>query len=130
DLVVRKLRFLDGAVDALDDQQYEDIRAELDARFALQVGELGRLFELLEAAFRITPAEDDGAPMPVIKRAARKAWDKLKTMAGEDGGRVTISDGNGQLLLDSADPAKGGDPDPLYDQARAVVLESGSPTIS
>lgn len=73
DLVVRKLKFLDGAVEALDGQEHEDIRAELDARFALQVGELGRLFDILEAAFNLTPVEDDGSVKPAAQRAPRKS---------------------------------------------------------
>lgn len=54
DLVVRKLKFLDGALDRLDDSDTDGRRAELDARFALQAGELGRLFDTLAAAFRIS----------------------------------------------------------------------------
>ncbi|HEY4529346.1 MAG TPA: recombination-associated protein RdgC [Luteimonas sp.] len=58
DLVVRKLRFLDGAVDALGDQEHEDVHAELDARFALMAGEVGRLFDVLEPALRLSKVED------------------------------------------------------------------------
>jgi len=56
DLIVRKLRFLDGALDKLGDVDDGGVRAELDARFALQIGELGRLFGLLASAFRISEA--------------------------------------------------------------------------
>lgn len=56
DLVVRKLRFLDGALDQLEDAGEDGRRAELDARFALQTGELGRLFDVLADAFRISNA--------------------------------------------------------------------------
>lgn len=57
DLVLRKLRFLDGAMDALDGLDSEDLRAELHARFSLQVGLLDRLFDVLEPAFRWSKAE-------------------------------------------------------------------------
>lgn len=57
DLVVRKLKFLDGAVQALENDRTDDIRAELDARFALQSAELRRLFALLEKAFALSKAE-------------------------------------------------------------------------
>jgi recombination associated protein RdgC len=57
DLVVRKLKFLDGAVDQLEGTQQEDIRAELDARFALMAAELKRLFTVLEAAFNLSNIE-------------------------------------------------------------------------
>lgn len=53
DLVVRKLKFLDGALSALGDADADDHQAELDARFALQTAELGRLFDVLEQAFGI-----------------------------------------------------------------------------
>ncbi|GAA4856273.1 recombination-associated protein RdgC [Luteimonas vadosa] len=54
DLVVRKLKFLDGAVDQLEVTQADDIRAELDARFALMAAELKRLFAVLEGALRLS----------------------------------------------------------------------------
>ncbi|MBB5885438.1 recombination-associated protein RdgC [Xanthomonas sp. LMG 8992] len=57
DLTVRKLRFLDGAVDKLDASDAEGVRAELEARFAVMSAELRRLFCTLEAAFSISNAE-------------------------------------------------------------------------
>ena len=57
DLVVRKLKFLDGAVDQLENTEREDLRAELDARFALLSGEVKRLFVVLESAFKLSKAE-------------------------------------------------------------------------
>ena len=57
DLVVRKLKFLDGAVDQLENTERESLHAELDARFALMSGELKRLFVMLEAAFKLSRAE-------------------------------------------------------------------------
>jgi recombination associated protein RdgC len=57
DLVVRKLKFLDGAVDALEADRTDDIRAELDARFALQSAEVKRLFAVLEKTFQLSKAE-------------------------------------------------------------------------
>ena len=57
DLIVRKLKFLDGAVDQLENTERESLHAELDARFALMSGELKRLFEMLEKAFELSRAE-------------------------------------------------------------------------
>ena len=57
DLIVRKLKFLDGAVDQLENTEREDLRAELDARFALLSGEVKRLFVVLESAFKLSKAE-------------------------------------------------------------------------
>ena len=57
DLVVRKLKFLEGAVDQLENTEREDLRAELDARFALMSGEVKRLFTMLEGALKLSKAE-------------------------------------------------------------------------
>lgn len=57
DLVIRKFKLLDGAVDQLEQTEADDLRAELDARLALMAGEVRRLFEVLERALRISRAE-------------------------------------------------------------------------
>ena len=57
DLVVRCLKFLDGAVDQLADTEREDLRAELDARLVLVDFEVRGLFGVLERAFRISAVE-------------------------------------------------------------------------
>ena len=57
DLVVRKLKFLDGALDELEDADAEDRSAELDARLALMAGELKRLFFVLEQVFKLSSVE-------------------------------------------------------------------------
>lgn len=56
DLVLRKLKFLDGAVEQLESTEREDLRAELDARFALMSAELSRLFDVLEPALKLSKA--------------------------------------------------------------------------
>ncbi len=58
DLVVRKLKFLEGAVDQLESTERDDLRAELDARFALLSGEVRRLFAVLETALKLSRAEN------------------------------------------------------------------------
>lgn len=57
DLIVRKFKLLDGAVDQLESTDRDDIAAELDARFALMAGEFKRLFAVLEKAFKLSKAE-------------------------------------------------------------------------
>ena len=57
DLVVRKLKFLDAALESLDTGDREDIRAELDARFALMSGEVRQLFRTLAGPFKFSTAE-------------------------------------------------------------------------
>ncbi|MBZ3927645.1 recombination-associated protein RdgC [Xanthomonas citri] len=57
DLVIRKLKFLDGALYQLAETDDDGIRAELDARFALQSAEMRRLFQMLEQGMRLSRAE-------------------------------------------------------------------------
>jgi len=57
DLVIRKLKFLDGAIDQLENTENQDVRAELDARFALMSGEVRRLFVVLEKALKLSKSE-------------------------------------------------------------------------
>jgi recombination associated protein RdgC len=57
DLIVRKLKFLDGAVDQLENTERDSLAAELDARYALMAGELHRLFGVLEPALKLSRAD-------------------------------------------------------------------------
>lgn len=57
DLVLRKFKLLDGAVEQLESSERDDIRAELDARFALMAGEFKRLFTVLEAVLKLSKAD-------------------------------------------------------------------------
>jgi recombination associated protein RdgC len=57
DLIVRKFKLLDGAVDQLESNDTDDVHAELDARFALMAGELRRLFGVLEGALKLSKVE-------------------------------------------------------------------------
>ncbi len=58
DLVLRKLKFLDGAVDQLENTERDSLNAELDARYALMSAELARLFTALEKALKLSRPED------------------------------------------------------------------------
>ncbi|RWU16208.1 recombination-associated protein RdgC [Xanthomonas phaseoli] len=57
DLVVRKFKLLEGAMDQLETAEGDGARAELDARFALQSAEFRRLFLVLEQALRLSKVE-------------------------------------------------------------------------
>jgi recombination associated protein RdgC len=57
DLIIRKLKFLDGAVDELENTERDDIRAELDARFTLMSAEVRRMFVLLEGALKLSKVD-------------------------------------------------------------------------
>ncbi|KFN49552.1 recombination-associated protein RdgC [Arenimonas composti] len=57
DVIVRKLKFLDGAVESLENTERDSLAAELDARYALMAGELKRLFAVLEPALKLSRVE-------------------------------------------------------------------------
>ena len=57
DLVVRKFKLLEGAVDSLESTDADDMRAELDARFVLMAAETKRLFSVLESAMKLSRVE-------------------------------------------------------------------------
>lgn len=57
DLVIRKLRFLDVATEALEREERDSLRAEIDATFALLSLELGRLLDRLETEFSLSKAD-------------------------------------------------------------------------
>ena len=60
DLVVRKFKLLEGAVSALESSDRDDIRAEMDARFALMSGEFRRFYQVMQKAFGLH--SDDTTP--------------------------------------------------------------------
>lgn len=57
DLVLRKAKLLDVALEELESAERDDLAAELDARFALMTGELARLFPVLESALSLSKPE-------------------------------------------------------------------------
>lgn len=58
-MTVRKLRFLDAAIDALDIGQSDGSVGNLSAKFALMAGEFGQLFDLLQSTFSLHSVEGD-----------------------------------------------------------------------
>lgn len=56
DLVVRKFKLLDGAIDKLETIERDDLTAEMDARFALCSAEIGEVFDTLQSALKISAA--------------------------------------------------------------------------
>jgi recombination associated protein RdgC len=54
DLIIRKLKFLDGAVDQLENTERDSLAAELDARYAILSAEVHTLFGVLEKALKLS----------------------------------------------------------------------------
>lgn len=102
-LTVRKLIFLDGCLDELENSVGDDYRAELDARFTLMSGEIGRLFDALDAAFKFQAAGDE--PMRTT---------------GQTHSRQSIA----------AEPARHSDVDPMYELSVKLVTETQQVSIA
>lgn len=109
DLTVRKLRFRDGALDKLTDMEIDDMRAELDARFALQVGELRRLWSILSDSFKVSEV-DPAAEAPQPRQRAARTVD-------------VAEDPRQEQLIQEAD-------DPLAAEALSFVRESGKASVA
>lgn len=129
DLVLRKIRVLDGAVDQLDAADSDDIRAELNARFALMTGELGRLFDLLSPAFQISQADSCEAPAPARTSTRRSARARKDDGDGID--TVTISTPGREPVTMTYEQFKAA-PGKMKELGRAAELlrASGKPSIS
>lgn len=56
-LVVRSIKLLDIALDALHNDEHDDVASELTARMTLMGGELAELFAVIEHPFRLSSAE-------------------------------------------------------------------------
>lgn len=73
DMIIRKIKLLDGAMDSLENTERNSLEAELDARFALFTGEMKQVLALLFETFKVTSAEppfDSGAKLHVEVRIA------------------------------------------------------------
>ena len=89
DLVVRKFKLLDGAVDQLESSEREDVRAELEARFALMSGEFRRLFLVLEAALKLEPDKDTQlGEIRALASLGEKSVDALRSLIESPDARV------------------------------------------
>lgn len=102
-LAIRKLNFLDGCIDELESSTHDDVMAEMDARFALMSGEIGRLFDRLDYAFQFQPSGDE-----CVAKAGQKR--------------------TRQVPIDSA--VSHTDIDPLYAEAVRVVTETQRASIA
>lgn len=133
DLVVRKFRLLDGAAERLDDAEFDTARQEMDARFALMVGEVAVLFDALEAAFKLLKLDEDVPPAPAARAEAerrantrvQRAAQRLDEMARDQGITMEVSAPGGESLITFGDG-----PDPLLATARENVIASGKASIS
>ena len=106
DLVLRKVKFLDGVIDSLESTEREDLAAEVNARFALMAGTVGEVFDALASALKLTVADpDEPAPKRTANRVQRAAK-RLDDMAREQGITMeVIHDGQSILTFGAEQPA-------------------------
>lgn len=125
DMVLRKIKFLDGALEKMEDQ--DTAKQELNARLALMTGTLGRVFDALEAAFKISPAQDAPEPAPQRRRRRGKALDGIES--------VTITVGNHAPVKLTAEqfanlPEAAAEFGDMYRLAVGIVVDNGNASIS
>lgn len=129
DLVVRKLKFLDGALEALDEADRDSVRQEMDARFAMMTGEIGRLLDVLQHAFKLSPLDDASGPAePAVskqQRAPRKA--KAPKLEGVESVTITatLHDSSSSVTLTAEQFSQLGATMEQYDRAVAEVRAEG-----
>lgn len=117
DLVIRKVKFLDGALDTMDSGNIEDWNSELAARFALQSGTVSTLFDCLAEHLKFSTAEGTPAKADTaFKTGAMQNPEDLRKAHVEDAA------GRAQQRMDEADP--------LYDKAVMIVMDGTGAGIS
>lgn len=133
---LRGLTFLDGAMDVAGPQ--DKATDNFDADVTISTGETAKLIAALvsvlggEQQMTLTDLKPEGEAITT----ARKALDNLEAMAKRDGTTISIESGGETLMTfgaGSAAPAphmEGDGPDPLIDQARAIVIEQDKASIS
>lgn len=135
DLSIRKLRFLDGAVDQMENTEHDDLRAELDARFALMTGELGQVLDALFSAFKITRPDVAERPSMAQPPAASSTEGSVSiSVVGPDGKEqhlATFTESQFKKAAATADVRSSlGEQDELYEQAAKHVRQLGRVSIS
>lgn len=128
DLTVRKFKLLDGAVDKLESADRDDIRAELDARFALQVGEVGELFDVLAKTFKFSEPDAErvpptlGVPSPEASTASGSTYSGIE--------RVTITSAAGSVSMTGREFAEAPAKLKQFGEAVAIVRKTGNTGIA
>lgn len=103
----------------------DDAVEQFDADFLLHASEIGELMRALirEHGGLLMLEKDD-----LVQQAAedaRSAFSKLADSVTRDGGSMTITSGDGRVIVGA-----GNEHDPLYADAKRIVLEQRKPSIS
>ena len=126
DLGLRKIKMLDGALDDLAGEDREDVQQELDARFVILTAEIGRVFDLLEAAFHISSLDEQPEPKAAVPPKRGRKQGALKGIS-----TVTISGPGMTPVTLSADEFAGlADNAKQFGEMAKWVRTSGKTTIS
>lgn len=119
----------DEADDAIAkfDADFTLAAAEIEGALEALVGELGGLAkkgdpDLVDMA---NGGADPGRSTGDLRREVRSAFEKLAEGVAADGGSMTFSTGDGRVIVGA-----GNEHDPLYPDAKRIVLEQRRPSIS
>ncbi|WP_169141178.1 recombination-associated protein RdgC [Aromatoleum toluolicum] len=105
-------------------EQADDAIEQFDADFLLAASEVGILMRELIYVHGGLMVKSD-ADLVAHAESARGAFNRLAALAASDGGSMTISDGEGNVLIGA-----GNEYDPLYPDAKRIVIEQRKPSIS
>ena len=134
---IKRLDFLDVIRDQVKADEHEDAQSIFDAEFALMAGELLRLLPAVVGAMggeivrepdlvdMANGGADPGRSTEDVRREVRSAFEKLAESVASDGGSMTISTVDGSVLVGA-----GNEHDPLYPDAKRIVLKQRKPSIS
>lgn len=106
-------------------QEADDELSMFDADFTLSAGEIENVLEALVGELGGLVAPNNGGDLIDQANDARRAFDRLADSVASDGGSMTISTGDGRVIVGA-----GNEHDPLYAGAKRVVLEHRRPSIS
>lgn len=94
DLTVRKLKFLDAALEPMEGTEIDGVAAELDARFTLMAGEVRRLFLELAENFKFSGAAEGEPGLPAAgarpARPERPAAARPTALRGPGGREIEV----------------------------------------
>lgn len=131
DLVLRKVRILDGAVQQLEADEFDTVKQELDARFVVMAGTFGELFDALEKALQLSsaaPAPETAAAKPAPRKTAKTAKQPAPLLGIET---VTISvQGMPSVTLSADEFSRIGDLTEKLDEVAQVIRLTGKTSIS
>ncbi len=118
---VCRLRWLDLLAQAERQEQAKDADDMFDSDMAIVAGDVSRLLNYLVEQFGGWAPDEEDLASGGVAAAAKKLDSTLR----EDGATATLMDGDGKAIATFGDG-----PDPLYEEAKRIVIAGGKASIS